>query len=299
MEVNIDIVALYKYATRKRFESDTLEVNQQFERLLKYIKDSLDWDIVSNVANYIKSSIVDKESIVKMLQSRKLDKDNQKILAEIENLQDRANYDLSYGLSQFAKDLFAILESNKENLRHIITNIPSLTYYIEEIKQYDSANTNIYHQFGIEVLKDYLKHLDMKQDNNKALDEIFGFDESLKVYFQELCKKDKNTLLSVENILKSLSYVITNASWHNEPQILSQLSQEQIEKYLIANPEFVKACIRFMQWDSKKNQQEFQVFKANLIEAIKKLSKSNNINYSLRMKKMIDYFGLEKDEEKI
>ena len=124
LELSVDFETLSKYSnpydldefSKQKYGEPKQEKqkNENYEKLLKYInKKNVGYfyisDITLNIIDYIKNSIVDKDSLQNSINERIKKEKYSSIQEQIRKCTHKARYDLNYSYNQYTKDLFNIL----------------------------------------------------------------------------------------------------------------------------------------------------------------------------------------------
>jgi hypothetical protein len=307
LELSVDFETLSKYSnpydldefSKQKYGEPKQEKqkNENYEKLLKYInKKNVEYfyisDITFNIIDYIKNSIVDKDSLQNSINERIKKEKYSSIQEQIRKCTHKARYDLNYSYNQYTKDLFNILESNQNNITEII-NADNFLFYIQQLEEFDSENIEKYKKFAIDLLKKYL-YIEIKGDRysrwvNQTISNIKNFDIALNDYYNDFEKNMKNEKISsLESITNLMLNPIRKSSWGEEPDLLEQVNEDDIEKYFHQNINFVDDSLTFLV-NSISRHGNFKIFRNKLLNVIKRINQNGNKDQQVKMKKILEY----------
>lgn len=307
LELSVDFETLSKYSnpydldefSKQKYGEPKQEKqkNENYEKLLKYInKKNVGYfyisDITFNIIDYIKNSIVDKDSLQNSINERIKKEKYSSIQEQIRKCTHKARYDLNYSYNQYTKDLFNILESNQNNITEII-NADNFLFYIQQLEEFDSENIEKYKKFAIDLLKKYL-YIELKGDRysswvNQTISNIKNFDIALNDYYNDFEKNMKNEKISsLESITNLMLNPIRKSSWGEEPHLLAQVKEDDIEKYFYQDMNFVDDSLTFLV-NSISRHGDFKIFRNKILNVIKKISQNGNKDQQVKMKKILEY----------
>ena len=297
LKLSVDFEKLSKYSMQNYLDKKNKEKNEDYDQLLKYINFGYSGyfymsDITYNVVDYIKNSIVDKDSLQQSINERIKKQKYSSIEEQIRKCTHKARYDLNYSYNQYTKDLFNILESNQNNITEII-NADNFLFYIQQLEEFDSENIEKYKKFAIDLLKKYL-YIELKGDRysswvNQTISNIKNFDIALNDYYNDFEKNMKNEKISsLESITNLMLNPIRKSSWGEEPHLLAQVKEDDIEKYFHENINFVDDSLTFLV-NSISRHGDFKIFRNKILNVIKKISQNGNKDQQVKMKKILEY----------
>ena len=307
LELSVDFETLSKYSnpydldefSKQKYGEPKQEKqkNENYEKLLKYInKKNVGYfyisDITFNIIDYIKNSIVDKDSLQNSINERIKKEKYSSIQEQIRKCTHKARYDLNYSYNQYTQDLSAILESNKETLTEIIS-ADNFLFYIHQLQEFDSENIEKYKAFAIDILKKYLC-IEIKGDRysrwvNQTISNIKNFDIALNDYYNDFEKNMKNEKISsLESITNLMLNPIRKSSWGEEPDLLAQVNENDIEQYFYQDMNFVDDSLTFLV-NSISRHGNFKIFRNKLLNVIKRINQNGNKDQQVKMKKILEY----------
>lgn len=307
LELSVDFETLSKYSnpydldelSKQKYGEPKQEKqkNENYEKLLKYInKKNVEYfyisDITFNIIDYIKNSIVDKDSLQNSINERIKKEKYSSIQEQIRKCTHKARYDLNYSYNQYTKDLFNILESNQNNIIEII-NADNFLFYIQQLEEFDSENIEKYKKFAIDLLKKYL-YIELKRDRysrwvNQTISNIKNFDIALNDYYNDFEKNMKNEKISsLESITNLMLNPIRKSSWGEEPDLLAQVNENDIEQYFYQDMNFVDDSLTFLV-NSISRHGNFKIFRNKLLNVIKRINQNGNKDQQVKMKKILEY----------
>ena len=297
LELSVDFEKLSKYSMQNYLDKKNKEKNEDYDQLLKYINFGYSGyfymsDITYNVVDYIKNSIVDKDSLQQSINERIKKQKYSSIEEQIRKCTHKARYDLNYPYNQYTEDLSAILESNKETLTEIIS-ADNFLFYIQQLEEFDSENIEKYKKFAIDLLKKYL-YIELKGDRysrwvNQTISNIKNFDIALNDYYNDFEKNMKNEKISsLESITNLMLNPIRKSSWGEEPDLLAQVNENDIEQYFYQDMNFVDDSLTFLV-NSISRHGNFKIFRNKLLNVIKRINQNGNKDQQVKMKKILEY----------
>ena len=297
LKLSVDFEKLSKYSMQNYLDKKNKEKNEDYDQLLKYINFGYSGyfymsDITYNVVDYIKNSIVDKDSLQQSINERIKKQKYSSIEEQIRKCTHKARYDLNYPYNQYTEDLSAILESNKETLTEIIS-ADNFLFYIHQLQEFDSENIEKYKAFAIDILKKYLC-IELEKDRHpswikQTIYNIKSFDTALDDYFNSFQTSTKNEKISsLESVQNLMLNPIKNSSWGEEPDLLAQVEEDDIEQYFYQDMSFIYDSLTFLT-DSTSKYGDFQIFRNKILNVIKKISQNGNKDQQIKMKKVLEY----------
>ena len=297
LKLSVDFEKLSKYSMQNYLDKKNKEKNEDYDQLLKYINFGYSGyfymsDITYNVVDYIKNSIVDKDSLQQSINERIKKQKYSSIEEQIRKCTHKARYDLNYPYNQYTEDLSAILESNKETLTEIIS-ADNFLFYIHQLQEFDSENIEKYKAFAIDILKKYLC-IEIKGDRysrwvNQTISNIKNFDIALNDYYNDFEKNMKNEKISsLESITNLMLNPIRKSSWGEEPDLLAQVNENDIEQYFYQDMNFVDDSLTFLV-NSISRHGNFKIFRNKLLNVIKRINQNGNKDQQVKMKKILEY----------
>lgn len=302
LELSVDFEKLSKYSTPYTQDeygqpSKDEPKNENYEKLLKYINfGNSDYfymsDITYNVIDYIKNSIIDKASLQQSINERIKKQKYSSIEEQIRKCTHKARYDLNYSYNQYTQDLFAILELNQDNITEII-NADNFLFYIHQLQEFDSVNIEKYQAFAIDILKKYLD-IELEKDRHpswikQTIYNIKNFDTALDEHFKNFEMSAKNEKISsLESVQNLMLNPIRNSSWGEEPDLLAQVNENDLEQYFYQDMNFVDDSLTFLS-DSISKYENFEIFRSKLLNIIKRIANEGNQDQQIKMKKILEY----------
>ncbi|WP_323592187.1 P-loop NTPase fold protein [Aliarcobacter butzleri] len=302
LELSVDFEKLSKYSTPYTQDeygqpSKDEPKNENYEKLLKYINfENSDYfymsDITYNVIDYIKNSIIDKASLQQSINERIKKQKYSSIEEQIRKCTHKARYDLNYSYNQYTQDLFAILELNQDNITEII-NADNFLFYIHQLQEFDSVNIEKYQAFAIDILKKYLD-IELEKDRHpswikQTIYNIKNFDTALDEHFKNFEMSAKNEKISsLESVQNLMLNPIRNSSWGEEPDLLAQVNENDLEQYFYQDMNFVDDSLTFLS-DSISKYENFEIFRSKLLNIIKRIANEGNQDQQIKMKKILEY----------
>ena len=302
LDLSVDFEKLSKYSspyTKDKYGQPSKDEpkNENYEKLLKYINFGNSGyfymsDITYNVIDYIKNSIIDKDSLQQSINERIKKQKYSSIEEQIRKCIHKARYDLNYSYNQYTQDLFTILELNQDNITEIIS-ADNFLFYIHHLQEFDSVNIEKYQTFAIDILKKYLD-IELAKDRHpswikQTIYNIKNFDIALDEHFKNFEISTKNEKISsLESVQNLMLNPIKNSSWGEEPDLLAQVEEDDIEQYFYQDMSFIYDSLTFLT-DSTSKYGDFQIFRNKILNVIKKISQNGNKDQQIKMKKVLEY----------
>lgn len=271
--------------------------NEDFEKLLNYINFGNSGyfhmsDFTHNVVSYVKNSLIEEEPLKKGVDKRIASQKYSSVKNEIYDYLAKARYGLNYTFEEYTKNLYKLLEENKENIINILDS-DNFIYFIEELKKYDNTNNQQYNTFAIEVLKKYLE-VHRKNDDGiydpfkeKKIEEIISFHSDLKNYYESQNTETINDIDSSEKVINLVKKVIKR-EWDGSAISLNHLKEEDLEKYFYESIDFVKNSLMFFSWEKKSVSGDFLPYKEKLLKVIMKISTEGNEEQKIKMNMLLE-----------
>ncbi len=278
-----DVYDLYK--NRKNISDSKNE--------LEFLDDADYYQLGMNILSYTKKSIIDAEEfneIARNIITREYNSENKQykeIKKEISDEYFKGVLDLRYDNDVFINNLFAYLETNKENIIDIVGVSPFLLY-IKTLEKFDEENKQKYHEFATKILLEYIRGVfenDQYQNlYTEILYEMINFDERVKELHDNLITKNEiYKISSAERIIEN----IFNARILTQKELTSKITEEILEKYCYENLEFLRSAIGFLQSNASylsKNKE----LRLKILNVFKKVSENGDENQKLKMKFILE-----------
>ncbi len=264
-------------------------------------------DVIPSLREYCQTSLIDEQSFKKIIKSKI---NNQSVWTNIQTINKKHSYDMSYDKDQYVSELWKILE--KEGSKIVIAKDTGLSrdyfiFYIKELKDLDDKNKEQYHNFAFKCLKVLIQdNLSWMQSTSlrgtpEDPQRILDFDDRLPDYYEQCINTDnQNSIDSIEKIInlmrevnngqfgnkpKILMREVNNGRFGNKPKILSKISQKDIKKYILNNAEYLEEADVFLRDDALT--EAFKEYRKNIISVLDELSNSNDKNHAFKAKKIL------------
>ena len=305
---NFDLEELIKYAEKKRFKTmvnaeNKFETNEDYEQMLFYL-DRGDYvykdEILLNINYYILNSIVDKSSLINIVNNKKEIKFREEISNKIKETYYKSCFDVKYSSKQYVEDMFKLFQTYDGNNLVEIAGYSSFILYINEMIEIDQNNKEKYKKFAIKKLEEYIDYIISTNEYQtyNIPKEIIEFDDSLNEYF---AKKGINSTSSkiktIDDVIDLMKSPIKNRSWGDEPEILNSLDKSKYIEYLIESPIFFKEAMHFVKWtQSFTNGSSFDEVANKITDAFKELRTSNK-DYEFKINKVLKYLNITDSDE--
>ena len=306
---NFDLEKLIKYAENKRFKTmvkaeNKFETSKEYERMLFYL-DRGDYvyedEILLNINYYIVNSIVDKSSLISIVNNKKVIKLREKVSKEIKEIYYKSCFDVKYSNKQYVEDMFKLFQTYDGNNLVEIAGYSSFILYINEMIEIDQNNKEKYKKFAIKKLEEHINYI-MSISKIASIknipQEIITFDSSLNEYIEE--KEKKLAVLkirTVDDVIDLIKSPIKNSGWSNEPEILNSIDKSKYIEYLRESQEFFKEAMHFVKWtQSFAKGSSFDEVENKIIDAFKELGTSNK-DYEFKINKVLKYLNVTDSDE--
>jgi hypothetical protein len=295
IDLSVDFEKLSKYSMSSLLKEK--KTDEEYEKLLKYINSGNSSyfymsDMTYNVIDYVKNSIIDKDSLQKSIDERIAKQQYSSVEKLISEYTHKARYDLNYSYNQYTQDLFTILESNKDTITEII-NADYFLFCIHQLQEFDTENIKKYKTFAIDILKKYLD-IELVKDRHpswieQTIHNIKNFDIALDEYFNNFEMSTKNEKISsLDSVQNLMLNPIRNSGWGEEPDLLAQVNENDIEQYFYQDMNSVDDSLTFLS-NSTSKYGDFQIFRNKILNVIKKISQNDNKDQQIKMKKILEY----------
>ncbi len=232
-----------------------------------------------------------------MIEQRKKQTNKAEITNRIYSLYDDFNYNLKYTSNEFVADLYKIFQDNQDKLEDMISS-NNFIFYINQLKDLDSANKNEYHTFAIKILEKYLlgylesdEHYGMfKQEE---VNNIKDYDVSLKKSADDFeINEKKSQIDSIEKVIEVLKKPRQNSGWGDEPKLLSSISKEKSKEYILESPEYLEATMDLIKYIGRfSSNTGFEPFIENSIKVFEELRDDGSQDHKIKMTKMLSYIN--------
>ncbi|CAB5496436.1 hypothetical protein THERMOT_520 [Bathymodiolus thermophilus thioautotrophic gill symbiont] len=284
-------------------ETDKFIEDKRFERLLSLIGDDhnkldfLQSDIASEFIKYCQTSFVNEESFIRIVKPKVENQRLYSVYKDIEAKRSKDLYDMSYRIEEYVSDLWQILE--KEGSGIIVAENTYLhpnffLDYIQQLKELDGANKEKYHDFAVECLKEFIQNnLDwMKDAKSNVPKELLDFDTRLSDFYTKGIHQ--KIINSSGQIITLMQDIIESRTWDSRKlEILSQLQQKEIKRYMLDSAEYLKEAYLFLHFHG--NFGDFKTYTENVISVLRELSRSKNENHAHKALKIVN--NLEEDNK--
>lgn len=244
-------------------------------------------ELGANILSYAQKSIIDTESLDTIIENIIKNEQYQEIRKEISDEYFKGVLDLRYDNDIFTNNLFARLETNKENIIDIVGVSPFILY-IETLEKFDEENKQKYYEFATKVLLDYITDIFENYQNqnlyNDILDEMINFDERVRELHDNLITKNEiYKISSAERIIEN----IFNARVPIRKELTSKITEEILEKYCYEDLEFLRSAIGFLQRDISRLPDNEEL-KNKILKVFKNLSENGDENQKLKMRFVLE-----------
>lgn len=302
---NFDLKKLIEYTEKTRFKTmvnaeNKFETNKDYEQMLFLLDVSNGYffmdEILSNINYYIVNSIVDKLSLINIVNNKKKIKFREEISNKIKEIYNKSCFDVKYSNEKYVEDMFKLFQTDDNNLVEI-AGYSAFILYIDEIIKIDKNNEEKYKKFAIERLKEHIDYIISTNEYQtyNIPEEIINFDSSLNDYIEEKEKKLAiSKIRTVSDVIDLIKSPIKNSGWSDEPEILNSIDRSKYIEYIIESPEFFKEAMHFVKWTkSFTNGSSFDEIANKITDAFKELKK--NKNYEFKINKVLAYLNINDD----
>ena len=260
---------------------------------LEFLDDADYYQLGMNILSYTKKSIIDAEEfneIARNIITREYNSENKQykeIKKEISDEYFKGVLDLRYDNDIFTNNLFARLETNKENIIDIVGVSPFLLY-IKTLEKFDEENKQKYHEFATKILLEYIRGV-FKNDQYQnlytdILVKMINFDKRVEELHDNLvAQNDIYKISSAERIIEN----IFNTRMPIQKELTSKITEEILEKYCYENLEFLRSAIGFLQSNASYLSSNKEV-RVKILNVFKKISENGDENQKLKMKFILE-----------
>ncbi len=275
-----------------------IEINQEYEEMFDYIDTDkvpyiLTTEILYNVNDYIKNSMLDKIKLCKIIKNKiKNIKMNAKI-EKIKNINKKYFYDLNYTKINFVKDMLIALKEIENNIVNII-GVSSFLYYTNAIK-----NKNELEEFITEKLKEYIDFIyekgDLKDDYvSDNLEQISKYSNQLGDYIKnkKLAKK-REKITKIDDVIELLIKSRDNDYEYDTAEFLEIIDAGTYKKYMIESSVFLEEIVNLIRWDNRiSGNVSFEKVIEKIMGVLQELEKDKR--YSLKIKKIMESYKIKR-----
>ncbi|MCG3708748.1 hypothetical protein L5F25_07030 [Aliarcobacter butzleri] len=301
---NFNLKKLIEYVEKKRFKAmvnaeNNFETNEDYEQMLFLLDVSKGYlfmdEILSNINYYIVNSIVDKSSLINIVNNKKKIKFREEISNKIKEIYNKSCFDVKYSNKKYVEDMFKLFQTYDGNNLVEIAGYSSFILYINQMIEIDQNNKEKYKKFAIEKLEEYMDYIipTNEYQTYNIPKEIIEFDDSLNEYF---AKKGINSISSkiktIDDVIDLIKSPMKNNGWSDEPEILNSIDKSKYIEYLIESPIFFKEAMHFVKWTkSFTNGSSLDEVANKIIDAFKELRTSNK-DYEFKINKVLGYLNI-------
>ena len=134
--------------------------NTEYDKLLKYLTFGGKYrfnigDQRKNIISYSRSSIVDEDAFKVLIKDEVERRKRSKIHETLQCFIKRSRNDLQYSNESYVKEMFDLLEKNKNKLVGLVST-DNFLFYMNDLIKFDRQNAKKYRIFAVSVLKEYL-----------------------------------------------------------------------------------------------------------------------------------------------
>ena len=265
--------------------------NKIYEEILLYVKghDFSINDLSSNIIKYLKSSMIYKNRLIKIINKRKEQTNISQMTEDIRNLRNKLDYNLNYNDSEFVKDLFELLTDNSSKLVNTLSS-DAFILSINSLKELDSSNEEKYQVFAIEHLKKYIEYFFKYDEESRRyyVDDfirIKNFDLLLEDFINQYELKENRD--KIDNLEKIIELMVEPG--YIEGKLLSLVSRDNIKRYILEKPEFVRASFHLINYMEKVSSESgIEIFIKNIYDTFEELKESDNKNHKVKMTRLLN-----------
>jgi len=243
------------------------------------------------IQQYLKTSIPDIDASKDYFERKSEILELEELYASFDSFRVRHRFDLSYTNIKYVEDLNALIDSNKELLKH---NVNTLIFNTETLKKLGSAPDS-YHRRAVEILKEWL--VDIATDfserhyDSENLELVKKFDSELdKFYETERNKNITEKKARLENVFASLKRVSRDNSWASaDIELLGKLTSTEVIEYARASVGFTENAFRFV-YKMKNNISDHSLSTpcGIVLEAFKEISEKGSETEKYKIGEMLD-----------
>ena len=189
------------------------------------------------ITKCITKSIIDEDRIMYIVKFMKLKEDT---FSELSNYNSILRCDFSANDETICDKIKEIFETNIDMIN--ACGVQNFIYYINLIKEFNPKKEKIYHTFAVSKLKEFLnaEYIDLNSDE---MDDIFNFDDNLKMSYREILKQNEKSKTSTKEAILDILIKKENL---NDFKLIEKIDDEVLKSYILTDIKFCLGVVRFL-----------------------------------------------------
>ena len=213
--------------------------NEIFKEATQYIACSIfEYGYIrDDITKCITKSIIDEDRIMYIVKFMKLKEDT---FRELSNYNSILRCDFSANDEIICDKIKEIFETNIDMIN--ACGVQNFIYYINLIKEFNPKKEKIYHTFAVSKLKEFLnaEYIDLNSDE---MDDIFNFDDNLKMSYREILKQNEKSKTSTKEAILDILIKKENL---NDFKLIEKIDDEVLKSYILTDIKFCLGVVRFL-----------------------------------------------------
>ena len=213
--------------------------NEIFKEATQYIACSIfEYGYIrDDITKCITKSIIDEDRIMYIVKFMKLKEDT---FSELSNYNSILRCDFSANDETICDKIKEIFETNIDMIN--ACGVQNFIYYINLIKEFNPKKEKIYHTFAVSKLKEFLnaEYIDLNSDE---MDDIFNFDDNLKMSYREILKQNEKSKTSTKEAILDILIKKENL---NDFKLIEKIDDEVLKSYILTDIKFCLGVVRFL-----------------------------------------------------
>ncbi|ORI09752.1 P-loop NTPase fold protein [Campylobacter concisus] len=228
-----ELIEYYLDKNRNKQENEILKEATQYIACsifeYGYIRD--------DITKCITKSIIDEDRIMYIVKFMKLKEDT---FRELSNYNSILRCDFSANDEIICDKIKEIFETNIDMIN--ACGVQNFIYYINLIKEFNPKKEKIYHTFAVSKLKEFLnaEYIDLNSDE---MDDIFNFDDNLKMSYREILKQNEKSKTSTKEAILDILIKKENL---NDFKLIEKIDDEVLKSYILTDIKFCLGVVRFL-----------------------------------------------------
>ncbi len=257
---------------RVRLTDEFLDKNKYLEEYFIYLSDLYIGDLENVLVSFIINHELKEHKFDEYLEGEKYKLENSNLINEINKIINKYEYDFSYTLEEYDKELFDFLTKYQAK----ILKLKNLESIKQEIKNVKSISKNDYDLLLINMQNSFLDQYEYK-DYERNIDRSSNYEDIMKennpqvmTYLDNLLEYNKNPKSS--DIIAIFERVINTqkVTKNSDKDTINKLSIKQIKEFLLTDKSFVEILT-----DDFDRHRYFQEFKNTLTLVFKELKEDS------------------------
>ena len=193
--------------------------------------------IRDDITKCITKSIINEDKIMDIVKFMKLKEDTFRKLYGYNSI---LRCDFSANDEAICDKIKEIFETNIDMIN--ACGVQNFIYYINLIKEFNPKKEKIYHTFAVSKLKEFLnaEYIDLNSDE---MDDIFNFDDNLKMSYREILKQNEKSKTSTKEAILDILIKKENL---NDFKLIEKIDDEVLKSYILTDIKFCLGVVRFL-----------------------------------------------------